>query len=63
MSRPQFFGNVHFMGIARIDRGEPIIIASHSHDSETDLNGVKQVLGQPNIKVCGFERNSIISIY
>ena len=47
----QFFGNVHFMGVARIDRGEGVVIASHSHDAETDLDGVKQVLGQPNMQM------------
>ena len=44
-------GNVHFACVARLDRGEAIIIASHSNNSETDLDGVKQVLQQPNISM------------
>ena len=44
----QYFGNVHFVGVARV-AGQGIVIASHSYNTETDLNGVKQVLEQPNM--------------
>jgi hypothetical protein len=48
---PVFYGNVHFCGVARVDRGEGIVIASHSHNTETQLDGVKQVLQQPNMQM------------
>lgn len=46
----QSFGNVHFIGVARI-AGEGIVIASYSHNAEIDIGGVKQVLGQPNLNM------------
>ena len=42
----QSFGNVHFLGVARVAQGQGIVIASHAYNSETDLNGVKQALEQ-----------------
>jgi hypothetical protein len=47
-SSSQYYGNVHFLGVARV-AGQGIVIASHSYNTETDLNGVKQVLEQPNM--------------
>lgn len=41
-------GNVYFLGVARI-AGQAIILASHSYNTDTDLNAVKQVLDQPNM--------------
>lgn len=46
----QYFGNVHFLGVARI-AGTGIVIASHSYNTEIDLNGVRQVLEQPNMNL------------
>lgn len=42
----QFYGNVHFMGVARVAQGQGIVIASHAYNSEIDLNAVKQALEQ-----------------
>lgn len=50
MSSPQYFGNLHFLGVARI-AGQGIVVASHSYNTETDLNGVRQVLEQPNMSI------------
>lgn len=50
MSSPQYFGNLHFLGVARI-AGSGIVVASHSYNTETDLNGVRQVLEQPNMTI------------
>jgi len=50
MATPQYFGNVHFVGVARIS-GQGIVVASHSYNTETDLNGVRQVLEQPNMNI------------
>mmetsp|Transcript_9628 Transcript_9628/g.14491 ORF Transcript_9628/g.14491 Transcript_9628/m.14491 type:complete len:232 (-) Transcript_9628:201-896(-) len=50
MAAPQYYGNVHFLGVARI-AGTGIVIASHSYNTETDLNGVRQVLEQPNMSM------------
>jgi hypothetical protein len=46
----QHYGNVHFLAVARI-QGQGIILASHSYNTETDLNGVRQVLEQPNMSM------------
>jgi hypothetical protein len=46
----QYFGNVHFLGVARV-AGTGIVIASHSYNTEIDLNGVRQVLEQPNMNL------------
>jgi len=51
MASPVFYGNVHFMGVARMDRGEGCIMASYSHGADTNLEGVKAMLQQPNIKL------------
>jgi hypothetical protein len=45
-----FYGNVHFVGVARI-AGTGIVIASHAYHAKTDLNGVRQVLEQPNMNM------------
>lgn len=42
----QFYGNVQFLGVARVAQGQGIVIASHAYNTETDLNGVKQALEQ-----------------
>ena len=44
------FGNVFFVGVARVEKGA-IVIASLSYNTETDLSGVKTVLEQPNINM------------
>lgn len=49
MSGVQFFGNVHFLAVARVAGGRGIIMASHAYNTEIDLNGVRQVLEQPNM--------------
>jgi len=46
----QFYGNVHFLGVARV-QGQGIVIASHNHHTQTDLNGIKQALEQPNMSM------------
>lgn len=50
MATPQNYNNVHFLGVAR-KAGQGIVIASHSYNTETDLNGVRQVIEQPNISM------------
>lgn len=50
MATPQYYGNVHFLGVGRV-AGQGIIIASHSYNTETDLDGVRQVLEQPNMSM------------
>ena len=42
------YGNVFFMGVARIS-GQASVVASHSYNTETNLDAVKQVLEQPNM--------------
>jgi len=37
----QYYGNVHFACVARLVRGEALVVASHSNNSETDLEGKK----------------------
>ncbi len=44
------YGNVFFLGVARM-AGQGIVVASYSYNTETDLNGVKQVLDQPNMNM------------
>ncbi len=39
MAQPQFFGNVHFLGVARLSGNQGIILCSHSYNTETDLDG------------------------
>ena len=43
------YGNIFFMAVGRIAGGNSIIVVSHSHNTETDLAAVKQVLEQPNM--------------
>lgn len=43
------YGNIHFIGLARLVSGKGVILASHSYNTKIDLNGVKQVIEQPNI--------------
>ncbi|RYG68432.1 hypothetical protein EON64_05190 [archaeon] len=50
MSTGQFYGNVFFLGVARM-AGQGLVIASYSYNTETDLGGVKQVLEQPNMNM------------
>ena len=47
MSAPQYYGNLQFVGVARIEMRQGIIIASHAYNSEADLDGVRKVLEQP----------------
>lgn len=44
------YGNVFFVGVARVDRNA-VVVASLSYNTETDLTGVKTVLEQPNINM------------
>jgi hypothetical protein len=44
------YGNVFFLGVARI-ANQAIIVASHSYNTVTDLGAVKQVLEQPNMSM------------
>ena len=46
-----YYGNVHFLAVARVAAGRGIIMASHAYNTETDLKGVKQVLEQPNMSM------------
>lgn len=46
----QSYGNVHFVGVARI-AGQGIVIASLAYNAEIDIGGVKQVLEQPNLNM------------
>ncbi len=48
MASPQYYGNLLFIGVARVENAQGVIIASHSYNTETSLDGVKQVLEQPN---------------
>ena len=50
-STSQYFGNVHFLSVARVEKGRGIVMASHSYNTEIDVNGVKQVLEQPNLSM------------
>lgn len=43
------YGNIFFTAVCRLDGNHATVICSHSHNTETDLNGVKQVLEQPNM--------------
>jgi hypothetical protein len=49
-SNAKYFGNVQFVAVARI-ASTGIVIASHSYNTKTDLNGVRQVLEQPNMNM------------
>jgi hypothetical protein len=49
-STAPYYGNVQFIGVARI-AGTGIIVASHAYHTKTDLNGVRQVLEQPNMNM------------
>lgn len=44
------YGNIFFTAVARI-AGNGIIVCSHSYNTETDLDAVKQVLEQPNMQM------------
>ena len=44
------YGNIFFLGVARI-ANQAIIMASHSYNAVTDLGAVKQVLEQPNMSM------------
>ncbi len=48
MASPQVFNNVHYLGVAKSGI-KPIILASYSYNSETNLDGVRKVLEQPNL--------------
>ena len=44
------FGNVFFLGVARI-ANQGVIVASYSYNTETDLGAVRQMLEQPNLSM------------
>ncbi len=44
------FGNVYFLGVARVDPS-PVVVANYSYHSEIDIDGVKKVLGEPNLNL------------
>lgn len=43
--------NVFFVGVARIANREGIVVGSFSYNTETNLDGVRQVLAQPNMNL------------
>ena len=43
--------NLYFIAVARISMNQAIIIGNFSYKTETDLNGVKKVLEQPNFQM------------
>mmetsp|Transcript_30713 Transcript_30713/g.84387 ORF Transcript_30713/g.84387 Transcript_30713/m.84387 type:complete len:236 (+) Transcript_30713:42-749(+) len=55
MSSPPSYGNVFFLGVARTTGVgvtiSSMIVASFSYHTETDLQGVKSVLEQPNVNL------------
>lgn len=50
MANNASFGNVFFLGCARL-AGQALVVASYSYNTETDLGAVKQVLEQPNVSM------------
>uniref|UniRef100_A0A7S0SW64 V-SNARE coiled-coil homology domain-containing protein n=1 Tax=Chromulina nebulosa TaxID=96789 RepID=A0A7S0SW64_9STRA len=50
MSGGTYFGNVYFLGIARL-ADKAYVIASLAYNSETDIDGIKKVLEQPNMNM------------
>jgi len=44
-------GNVQFLAVSRLSFGAAIIMASFSYNAETDLDGVKTVIQQPNMSL------------
>eukprot|EP00608_Synchroma_pusillum_P011973 CAMPEP_0198420228 /NCGR_PEP_ID=MMETSP1452-20131203/766_1 /TAXON_ID=1181717 /ORGANISM="Synchroma pusillum, Strain CCMP3072" /LENGTH=233 /DNA_ID=CAMNT_0044140379 /DNA_START=8 /DNA_END=709 /DNA_ORIENTATION=- len=47
----EYFGNVYFTCVARREGSRAIVVASHSYNTETDLNAVRQVLEQPTLEM------------
>lgn len=43
--------NVFFVGVARIAFGKAIIMTSHSYKTKTEMESVRQVLEQPNMRM------------
>ncbi len=43
------FDNIYYMGVARWAEGRPLVVASYSHNSDTDIHGVKQALNDLTI--------------
>ena len=43
--------NVFFVGVARMDDDQGVVIGNFSYNTETDLSGVKRVLEQPNFNM------------
>jgi hypothetical protein len=41
--------NIFFICVARLEYGRGVLLGSHSHNTDTDLNGVRKVLEQPDI--------------
>jgi len=50
MSQSNYYDNVYFLAVARIQQ-QGIVVASYSYNSETNIDGVKQVLEQPNMNM------------
>ena len=44
------FGNVYFLGVARIE-GKSIVVGSYAYHSQIDISAVKQLLDQPNMNI------------
>jgi hypothetical protein len=49
-SDTKYYGNVLFLGVGRV-AGQGIIVASHVYHTQVDMNGVRQVLEQPNMSM------------
>ena len=43
--------NVFFVGVARMEDNQGVVIGNFSYNTETDLSGVKRVLEQPNLNM------------
>ena len=44
------YGNVYFIGVARIG-SDAVVVANYSYHSEIDIDGVKKVLDEPNLSL------------
>lgn len=52
--------NIFFVAVCRV-AGHGIIVGSFSYNTDTDLNGVKQVLEEPNMKIVQGKHYSFVS--
>jgi hypothetical protein len=46
-----FHDNVFFLGVCRIAEQQGIVVVSHSHNSQTNLGDVKDVLKRPDMQM------------